>query len=72
MSVEKRSVENWRKSKRVTEGNYNILNPSVYVSMRQEMNDDSLYIRAVSSTQHEGASVSFSGCSGTRMGFHVK
>lgn len=44
--------------KRVTEGVYNILNPSVYVSMKQEMNDDSLYIIAVSPTQHEAASVS--------------
>lgn len=60
----RRSRVNSRKRKRVTEGNYNILNPSVYVSMRQEMNDDSLYIRAVSSTQHEGASVSYSGCRG--------
>lgn len=60
------------KSKQVTEGNYNILNPSVYVSMRQEMNDDSLYIRAASSTQHEEASVSYSGCWRTEMGFNVE
>lgn len=26
---------------------YSILNPSIYVSVRQEMNDDSVYIRAV-------------------------
>lgn len=43
----------------MTEGNYNILNPSVYVSMRQEISDDSLYIRAVSSTQHIEASISY-------------
>lgn len=35
---EKKNEQNW-----VAEGNYNILNPSVYLSMRQEMNDDSLY-----------------------------
>lgn len=44
----------------MTEGDYNILQPSVYLSMRQKMNDDSLYFRAVSSTQHEGGLVSFS------------
>lgn len=47
--------------RRVTEGVYNILSSSVYVSVRQEMNDDSLYIRAVGSTQHVGASVSLDG-----------
>lgn len=54
----------------MTEGNYNILNPSVYVSMRQEMNDDSLYIRAASSTQHEEASVA--ACWRTEIGFNAK
>ena len=64
----------WRfgeKTKRVTEGNYNILNPSVHVSIRKEMNDDSLYIRAVSSTQHGGASDSYTGCLRKGTGFHV-
>lgn len=55
---------NWEKKRNgLTESNYNILNPSVYLSMRQKMNDDSLYIRAVSSAQHEGTFVSFFKCS---------
>lgn len=52
-----------KKRNGLTESNYNILNPSVYLSMRQKMNDDSLYIRAVSSAQHEGTFVSFFKCS---------